>query len=183
MKPVERQKICSHCDGRIAVEADTCPYCGTPLVSQEEEASSAPLFGNQSLQESLTSLYTPPYSTRNAAFMKTEKENHNKFKTPLMKETSAENQFAGALGKMPYASPSIAAPEQKIEDKNSFLPLLFVLLGANLLTVGLLQCFFSDGGFLRLEWNSKYWFIYCLIALPLIYVGMKKAKQLNREPS
>ena len=179
MKSKDRQKVCSHCDGRIAVEADTCPYCGTPLVIEEDSSASAPLFGSQTLQESLTSLYTPPYSTRNAGLMKTEKENHSKFKAPLMKDHSSENQFAGALGKMPFASTQASMQEHKIEDKNSFLPLLFVLLGANLLTVGLMQCFFSDDGFLRLEWNSKYWFMYCLIAVPFIYLGMKKAKHLN----
>jgi hypothetical protein len=45
--------------------------------------------------------------------------------------------------------------------------------------LGLLQLFFSDSGKLKLEWDSSYWFVYCLAAAPLVLLGFKKANQLR----
>lgn len=173
MKPVDRQKICSHCDGRIAIETAHCPYCGTAAAPAVEMTAPTPLFDHQSLQDSLTSLYTPPYSNKSAPIMKQEKEK-NKPK-PNQRE-SHENQLNASLGKFNYSQGSVSVEsEEKVEEKSSFGPLLFLLLGGNLLIIGLLQFFFSESGILRLEWDSKYWFIYCLMAIPAIYVGFKKA--------
>jgi hypothetical protein len=54
-----------------------------------------------------------------------------------------------------------------------FWPILMLSLGSNLLTVGILQFFFSDHGVLRLEMNASYWFLMVLVAIPLIYFGLK----------
>ncbi len=168
MKPKDREKICSHCDGRIAVEANSCPYCGMPLVEESDRYTKS---NSQSLssQESLSSLYPPPYSNRNFAQMKTDHKNlESKFKAP---QALSENPFA----KMQLASNQ--SLEKQEEEKTEFMPMLFVLLGSNLLTLGLMQAMFSESGFLRLEWSSKYWAYYCLIAIPLIIIGMKKVKK------
>jgi len=175
MKPVDRQKICSHCDGRIAVEAEHCPYCGTISAPPVEMAAPTPLFDHQSIQDSLTALYTPPYSNQSSSIMKSDKE---KNKPKQVFKESHENQLNASLGKFNYSQGSINVDsEEKVEEKSSFGPLLFLLLGGNLLIIGLLQFFFSEGGILRLEWDSKYWFIYCLLAIPAIYFGFKKASQ------
>jgi len=171
MKPIDRQKMCSHCEGRIAVEADSCPYCGMPLIGESETTVTSVSQSGLSSQESLASLYPPPYSNSNRNFsqMKIDnKDSQSKFKAP---QALAENPFA----KMPLAG-SNALEKQEEQEKSGFMPLLLILLGANLLTLGLMQAMFSDNGFLRLEWSSKYWFYYCLLALPLISLGMKKIK-------
>lgn len=158
----DRQKICSHCDGRIAIEADTCLYCGTPLT--QEKAPEPKHSESLSIQQSLDSLYPPPYPNRNTAQMKTDKEFTGKFKTPP-KETS----FSG------MSFPNQTAPVKE-QGKSSFIPILMALLGSNLFILGLMQGLFSEGGFLRLEWNSDYWFVFCLISIPMLYLGMKKNK-------
>lgn len=173
MKPKDRQKMCTHCEGRIAVEANSCPYCGMPLVAESERAPEPTAQSGLSSQDSLSSLYPPPYSNRNFSQMKTEnKDLQSKFKAP---QALAENPFA----KMPLAANAVAVEKQEEEEKAGFMPLLLILLGSNLLTLGLMQALFSDGGFLRLEWSSKYWFYYCLVAVPLIGFGMKKIKQVK----
>lgn len=154
MRPEERQKICNHCEGRIAVEADTCLYCGTPLTSSHSSA------------------YSHPYVNRNVDPMK-EKDSLQKFKTPLPRDPLLDASF----GKMPYQPEVQVAALDAEEEKTSLLPILLVLLGSTSLTLGLMQGLFSEGGVLRLEWTSKYWFVYCLIALPLMYWGVKKSKQ------
>jgi len=159
----DRQKMCTHCDGRIPFDAEVCPYCTANVPAA---ASSAKELHHQSLQNSLTSLYTPPYA---------------KNKTEPLKEPMVEKRFNPA-------APSLGAPTIPVEQSeesnaaqanSGFWPVLLLSIGANLLTLGLLQLFFSDQGFLRLEWDSSYWFVYCLAALPLFFFGFKKANLLK----
>lgn len=59
MKTVERQKICSNCDGRIPQDAVQCPYCFTPQQNSLDNSSSKSY--GAPVQENF--LYSPPYST------------------------------------------------------------------------------------------------------------------------
>ena len=183
MLPKDRQKMCTTCDGRIPLDANVCPYCAADVKS-----SLAPAFGgkelhHQSLQDSLTSLYTPPYAKNpNSLSQSSEKKEVFHFnKAESLKEPMIEKRFN-------HTSPSLGVPTLPVESdadsneeqaKNGFWPLLLLSIGTNLLTLGLLQLFFSDNGFLRLEWDSRYWFVYCLAALPLFFFGFKKANLLK----
>ncbi|HSW86519.1 MAG TPA: hypothetical protein VLG49_03350 [Rhabdochlamydiaceae bacterium] len=169
MNPADRKKMCTSCDGMIPIDAETCLYCTADQAQTIESAPhQAPLFKHQSLQDSLTSLYTPPYSSK--GHMASYEESNGSQRS--RRET------------MNLSSPSIAIPvaesESVDEEKDqaqggTFWAVFMLSLGALLLNLGLLQLFFSDHGVLRLEWNSSYWFLYCLIALPLFYFGLKKA--------
>jgi len=179
MKPAERQKMCSKCDGRIPLEAEACPYCGTEQeMTGDGRFTQTPLFQQQSLQESLTSLYSPPYlkgSGNMNSINNEDKKYSPKKKIEGFKEVSAEKHFTTNMG-----APVLAASEEESghEEKSSFWPLLLLSIATTLVTIGLLQFFFSDDGFLRLEWDSSYWFIYCLISLPLFFLGFRKANKL-----
>jgi hypothetical protein len=184
MLPKYRQKMCTSCDGRVPLEAEVCPYCAAEMKATLVSISGAKELHHRSLQDSLTSLYTPPYG-KNSSFLnqggeKKEMAPFNKFEPPL-KESMVEKRFNSA-------SPSLGAPTIPVDSnadpnvdqgKNSFWPILLLSIGTNLLTLGLLQLFFSDNGFLRLEWDSSHWFIYCLTALPLFFFGFKKANLLK----
>ena len=170
MKPVDRQKICLNCDGRIPIDAQECLYCGGKGIASKE------LPDIQSIQESLSSIYSPPYSKENSIHMKQEKQ-----KIKPIQRQSHDNQLHAALGKLQHSQ---NAPSEDLaieKEKSSFAPLFFLLLGSNLLILGLLQLLFSTDGLLRLEWTSKYWFIYCLIGLPTIIIGLKKASPSQKE--
>lgn len=65
------------------------------------------------------------------------------------------------------------AAERSSNETVPFLSILMLTLGCNLLTLGVLQFFFSDHGVLRLEMNASYWFLMVLVAGPLIYFGLK----------
>lgn len=147
----EKQKICSHCEGRISVEADTCLYCGMPLISD------SPV---RPMQESVL---TPPYGKTNVDYMKSEPDPVAKFKP-----ATPESGFPGEAR---------VAVREEAEPKSGLLAVVMVLLGANLLVLGLMQGIFSDEGVLRLEWNGKYWYLFCLLALPLLYQGIRKGKE------
>ena len=54
MKPVERQKMCPNCDGRIPQESTQCPYCFAQLSSDTPTAKVS--------SDPLSALYQPSYS-------------------------------------------------------------------------------------------------------------------------
>lgn len=171
MKPTDRQKICSNCDGRISMESTECLYCGTEQTQPQASVLQPPLFKNQSLQDSLASLYTPPYSTKTNTTHDQEVK-----KEPEMKKF---DQYLDSQAEK--AAPTTILPSSVAEEetKSAFWPILMLSVGSNLLTVGLLQLLFSNEGFLRLEWQSQYWFVYCLVAIPLCYLGLKKIKSIR----
>lgn len=149
MKPVERQKMCPNCDGRIPYEATQCPYCFT---HQQVDSSASKSF-NPPTSDPLSALYPPPYSSRS---------NEN-----------IEPKTAAKTATLPdSASPmmNMAATES---ESIPFWSILMLTLGSNLLTLGILQFFFSDHGVLRLEMNASHWFLMLLVATPLIYFGLK----------
>lgn len=160
MKLNERQKLCATCDGRIPLEANLCPYCAAEQTQMYLQ--------HKSIQESLTSLYSPLYPAKNVHPSK------EQALTPSLQE-SMEKSFQ-------HVSPSSQArlhDKETVSEKNqgekaSFWPILLLSLGANLLVIGLLQLFFSDQGLLTLQWESHYWYVYLLVALPLLYLGTKK---------
>lgn len=184
MNSNDRQKMCSSCDGRIPLDADVCPYCAVEQGAIAPPASTAKEQHHRSLQDSLTTLYSPPYAAKSPHSQNPgaeKKDFPSLFKTETPKEPMAEKRFNNASASMGIPTIPVEATEEQVGDegKSSFWPILLLSIGANLLTVGLLQLFFSDNGFLRLEWDSSYWFLYCLAAVPLFFLGFKKANGLK----
>lgn len=87
-----------------------------------------------------------------------------------------------ALYPPPYASSEVKTaikttsdlPQaESLPESIPFWSILMLALGSNLLTLGILQFFFSDHGVLRLEMSASYWFLMVIVAAPLIYFGLK----------
>jgi len=159
MKPVDRQKICSNCDAQISFESSECAYCGAsiPKAALPNPSFSSPF--NKTLQDGSASLYPPPYAKKSAPTI-----------TPSSPEP--KNYLNEAVEKK-APLPSENAQEEKI------WPVFSFAIGSTLLTLGLILFFFSDDGKLHLEWDSSFWYIYCLIALPLVILGLRKLKKAD----
>jgi hypothetical protein len=155
MKQADRQKMCTNCDGRVAYDATQCPYCFTTL--QAEAPVQGNLFKSPPSQESLTSLFTPPYSAR-----ETEPEEKKSFKKAP----------EPTLSKIPVE-------KEATSESKSFWPILLLTLGGNLFTLGVLQFFFSEQGVVQLDINASYWFLFIVLALPLFYFGYKQLGQVQ----
>jgi hypothetical protein len=152
MKPIDRQKICPNCDGRIDYDAAQCTYCFSAL---QIESSSLKLFSSPPSQENLSALYTPPYSAKPVA-------------------EAAEPRIAAKTASLYSDKDSRFMAEQtEASESKNFLPILLLTLAGNLLTLSILQFFFSDHGVVRLEINGSYWFLMLLASLPLFYFGLK----------
>ncbi len=166
MKPTERQKMCVNCDGRVSFESIVCPYCSADLAKAQEVDPHRDIGAkHQAIQDSLTSLYTPPYQQKMAKIQAT-------------KAISAEARVTAPAhhGGVPSAT-SPRDPAQEKEAKAVLISILALSLGSLLFILGILQIFFAEDGFLRLEWDASRWFVYCLSALPLLYYGYRKAAQ------
>jgi len=179
MKTADKQKMCTNCHGRIPIEAESCLYCGQEQTSPpaEETSAHATLFEQKSLQDSLTSLYSPPSSSKRPSFLSEKEESQllkpGKTETdPVrIREAKRENQ-------------TLPEEEEGVQENRSLLKgslsaLLLLLLGGNLFALGLMQFFFSDGKALRLEWQADNWYLYCLVAAPLLFVGYRLAGKLK----
>lgn len=183
MRPKDRQKMCTNCDGRIPLDAENCPYCSADQKNVLASAGSAKELHHRSLQESLTSLYAPPYGKSSSPLTQTGEKKEaiyfNKQEPP--KENMVEKRFNANPSSLGAPTIHLNSPAEQINDegRSGFWPILLLSIGTNLLTLGLLQLFFSDKGFLELEWDSSYWFIYCLAALPLFFFGFKKVNSLK----
>lgn len=170
MKPTERQKMCVSCDGRVEFEAIVCPYCSADLAKAPEVDPQRDTGAkHQAIQDSLTSLYTPPYQQKGA---KTSSEGKTK-KESKTTERAAPIAHHGGV-------PATAAARDPVQEKAAKTVLISIValsVGSLLFILGILQIFFSEDGVLRLEWDASLWFIYCLASLPLLYYGYRKAEQ------
>ena len=162
MKTSEKQKICPHCEGRVPLEAELCPYCAHELTNLAKPPQG--LFQSQSLEESLSSLYKPPYQGKRASQDFTHAKN---VENALYKEPSRE------LSREPSGETPAEAEKER---KSSLWPTFMLLLAMNLFVLGLLQLFFATDGVVRLEWDASNWAFYCLAALPLCFFGWKKLR-------
>jgi hypothetical protein len=149
MKPVDRQKMCTNCDGRIPYEATQCPYC----FSSVQADTTGPSSKNQSIQESLTSLYAPPYKSGSPS-------------EPEERRPSAKAEEG-----------TLALKNEEPAEIQGFWPIFLLSVGANLFTLGILQFFFSESGVVKLEISSGYWFLFLLMSIPMCYFGLRQARK------
>jgi hypothetical protein len=185
MKPTDRQKMCGNCDGRVAIEAMVCPYCSADLARAPEADPHRDLGAkHQAIQDSLTSLYTPPYQQKGAKATPAESkgkkmESSSQSRGEFRGEPRSESRVAPPAHHGGLPTPAVAArdPAQEKVAKTTLIAILTLSLGSLLFILGILQLFFAEEGFLRLEWDASLWFIYCLAALPLLYYGYRRSSQ------
>ncbi|MCH9614662.1 MAG: hypothetical protein SP1CHLAM54_13740 [Chlamydiia bacterium] len=153
----ERQKMCWNCDADVSVEATYCPFCGTDLMATTAPPLVEESDPSSSVEESIAALYKPPYTSRQPETRAGEQSiKHSDF---YEDDKKAQRRLGGGWA------------------------LIFLSLGTYLLTFGLLLLFLSSDGKLTLEWNARVWFIYCVIAFPLIVVGFRLLSPEKKEGS
>ncbi|MEX0961617.1 MAG: zinc ribbon domain-containing protein [Simkaniaceae bacterium] len=162
METSERKKLCWNCEGDVNYDAIFCPFCGSDLKRPKPLSQLMPEDEHyKSLNDSLASLYKPPYIAR---------EEHG-YGVPDERE---EDFYEDDDVDDPIASRGLASVDEEEETEGRFVWALILLsFGGNLLTLGLLIFFFSDKGSLVLEWKRQYWFLYALLSSPFLFMGWK----------
>ena len=187
MKQVDRTKACWNCEADVNFEATYCPFCGTDLLTSSIETPKQmpkhdSKFEDQTLQESLASLYKPPYSVRNRQGFGVPDEREES--SYIEAEPQREDPLFQSYEKSEPAKTPMIPEEgiQTLEDgdevtkRGNILPLLFLMIGAHFFILGALLLFCSKNGVVILEWSSRFWFLYCLISFPLLYFGGRLLK-------
>lgn len=153
MSTKTRKKLCWNCEGNVSLENETCPYCGVSL-------DVSPMAG------------TDP--------------NLNAFASPFKNTKSSSSM----IPKAPYNPPKNETkeePEKQVEEQEqeepgfalselhkTLLILVSLSLGTILLIFGAVLFLFSDSrGIFTLHWHGSYWYIYFVVAIPLLYFGWK----------
>lgn len=164
MKQADRQKMCWNCEADVSYDSTYCPFCGTDLLTTGDYES-APT-EDSSIQESLASLYKPPYSVRN----------QEGIGVPDEPEDAAYAQDE------PEEEPLHLQAHEEEKGPTGW-PLLLLTIGGQLFTLGLLLLFFQKNGKVTLEWNAHLWAIYLLSALPLLIFGYRSLFGKKEKPA
>lgn len=188
---MDRTKVCWNCEADVSYEATYCPFCGTDLLTTSAESPSQEpkydaKFSDQSLQESLASLYKPPYSVRNRQGLGVPDEREEvpyKQAEPTKDDPLFQSYDQIETQETLIAPAEPVMDEEEITRRGSILPLLFLMIGAHLFVLGALLLFCSKGGLVTLEWSSRFWFVYCLISFPLLYFGVRHLKKSSENVS
>ena len=155
-----KKKMCWNCEGNVAIDNEACPYCGVSF-------NVSPMAGTD---PNLTAFASPFKPTTTAALS-----------VPKAPYTSPAEEV-----KEPQESPPpfTEEPEFALSDLHrTLLTLISLSLGSLLLIFSAILFLFSDAnGVFTLHWNGSYWYLYLLIAIPLIYFGWKTMKDFHETP-
>lgn len=151
----ERIKMCPICNGAVAIQVSICPYCATNLYETHENINEQQTSDDDvkslSYEETLASLYPPPYKPK-----------------AIDTSTSIEDQES-----------SEEETEEVSDEKSALIPTILFWIGVNVLLFSLILLFFSEGAYLHLQFKATYWFLYSMAALPLLYFGFKGLQKLD----
>lgn len=162
MHAKEKVKMCPFCEGSIPLEATECRYCGSAL----RKGAKTPHAAYQT-EDSLSSMYDPPYTPK-----KPGPSPAGVFHASDINEEEEEASL-----RPPSRQPKAKRPppaEPTAEEATKLGALLLLSIGSTLFTLAWLLFFFSDHGRVTLEWKSRYWPLYLLLSVPLLYQGWKK---------
>lgn len=159
MSTQPKNKLCWNCEGRVSFQDENCPYCGvylSPLNSEEAEEKSslfsAPYRPDQPGKEE-QSVPAAPYKTQ-------EKSKPVKTQEPVKpSEDIARTSFISN------------------EARTIVLPLILLLSGSVFFLFGIALLLFSQNGVFTLQWNSNYWYVCFLLAIPMLFFGWRALQQ------
>ncbi len=160
MSAIPKKKLCWNCEGNVAWHEEDCPYCGVCVKGPHLEESS-----KEQRRPSHISALNPPYRL--------------------------EQALTTGIPRSPF---DIEEDKEEVEDEkpiepirrvepSSLLPLLLLLLGSLSFVFGLILLLFSKDGVLTLRWNGDYWYLYLLVAIPLLGMGWRVLNRLDSTES
>lgn len=152
------KKLCRNCDGYVHVYEVKCPYCGAAISDFPEEKAEQDVAQN----------------TLSEAIHKQNEDlvSDNSFQPPYQNYAQS---YGLEQNEIPPKQGVKLDPMQKdISDvENPLASLLLLIPGSVLFLLGLTVALFSTDGILTFQFRSKFWFVYLIGSLPLLYLGYK----------
>jgi hypothetical protein len=188
----KRTKMCTCCDGFVDLDVIVCPYCGSDLsvsvkpLKKEEVSLGSQYRKKMSVEETLSSLYPPPYNPKHIPepdIMKNSPEDQSINNSRRFNFMDEEKNNALEKDQGSKVSES-KLQESKIQENSSFssfrfLPILLFSLGVNVILLGLYLLIFSTNGEIFIRWNAAVWYVYLLVGVPCVAFGYKMLSKLS----
>lgn len=166
MEKGQKMRVCINCEGNMGIEDPFCPYCG-----QNQEAPPA----NRDK-------FAPPYKLVQPEipipqpFYKPQEA-----KTVLKPEDQLKVQVS-SVQKVEKAQEKNEEPlTQNAKMRSFLLSLILMMCGSTFLLFSLSLFLFGQDGVLTVHWRSSHWYVYSLLALPLLLIGWKHSNKLAEE--
>lgn len=158
MNKPAKQKLCWNCEGSVATHIENCPYCGVYLSPDHVDD-----------KHSRLSQIQAPYP------FYASKETKN---VPKALYTPVEEEKKEEL-------PKVEEPKKiaRLDVLEAMLPLVALSAGVVFLLFAAALYLFSTEGWLTLQWNASYWYLYLAISLPCLFVGWKALYRIKEEVS
>ncbi len=170
MNPTTNKKLCWNCEGGVECDAGQCPFCGVNLVASDSELE------GESLRE------IPPKVTEYSV-ASSEVSDSSAAAVPSMEVPPPPYQLNQEVESFKISeeewNQALNAPESgagvssSSEGDAATRPLLFLLPGSVLLLFACILFFFSEDGVLSMRWSARFWPLFFLGSIPLLYFGYK----------
>lgn len=147
-----KKKLCWNCEANVQFGIEACPYCGVAIETE-----------NQKSQDTKRGNIRPPYKLVDSqSDQGVPKSPFATIPQQMNDEQADESNIADEVA------------EKSEEDPRLIITTMAMLMGGGIFFLfGLILLLFSNEGYLQLRWNDDYWFIYLLIALPMLYLGIQ----------
>ncbi len=155
---IKKKKLCWNCEGDVARSTANCPYCGVYLHPEEEPESENPPVPEDA--------YTPPYNL----------DESPEEDAVIPQAPYPTHEEPSPMQETPIAS---ALPKNYEGWKQIVIPLSLLMAGSVFFLFSFLMLLFSQNGYFSLRWDASYWFVYLLVALPLLYFGWQSLETLE----
>lgn len=147
-----RKKLCWNCEGSVSLAEEICPFCGVSVVPAFLEGVGANFAPPYSAPLESDEIPKSPYHTHEEDCLATD--------TAVTKEESDEESAMD-------------------EFKQVVIAVALLLSGSVFFLFGLALALFSQNGIFTLHWNGDMWFVYAILAFPLLFVGWKSLMKLD----
>lgn len=153
MNKSQKKRLCWNCEGSVSISEETCPFCGVSVVPAFLEGAGAE--------------FAPPYfsyAENDLDIPKSPFAGHEEFAEPENREFAKE------------------AEEGEIdvdEFKRVAIAVTLLLSGSVFFLFSMALGLFSHNGLFTLQWDGSYWYLYTILALPLLFIGWRSLMKLD----
>jgi hypothetical protein len=154
MNKTLKKRLCWNCEGNVALNEETCPFSGVSVVPAFLEGAGAE--------------FSPPYSTAH-------EDDGAIPKSPFdIQDETTDSENREEQKQVNETEPAID------EFKQVLISVALLLTGSVFFLFSMALALFSQDGILTLQWEGDYWYIYTILALPLLFFGWRFLMKLDR---
>lgn len=151
----EKKKLCWNCEGSVSFAEETCPYCGVSVVPAFLEGAEVE--------------FAPPYKMVEEKYSEIPK---SPFALHDEKDDVDVDESYEPLKE-------VISSEQDVDEfKRVAIAVTLLLSGSVFFLFSVALGLFSHHGIFTLHWDASYWFVYTILAVPLLLFGWRSLMKI-----